>query len=104
MNWLEMISIRTAGPAEAMKVLEFCRECCRSVADALSGIAVYRSARYETDITIHLQWNADPGQGSRLGFELESALSGFGLINHTYWIEDERSKAAPGKTVSNSAG
>lgn len=90
MIWLEMISIRTAGTIETEKVFEICRECFKSVADGqLSRVIVYRSAQYQTDISIHLQWESDPGPGGRsiLGGKVRSALIDLGLINHTGWTE-----------------
>ena len=88
MIWLEMISIRTAGIIEAGKVFEVCRQMFQSIADEkLLKLTVFCNARYETDISIHLQWKSDHAAGSILGREMSSALSDFGLINHTLWIE-----------------
>lgn len=93
MIWLEMISIRTAGSLESNRVFEICRQCCQSVsAGELLRMAVYSSARYESDISIHLQWRSDPGARSILGEEIISALSDLGLISHTFWIEREQSR------------
>jgi hypothetical protein len=88
MIWLEIISIRTAGIIEAEKVFEFCRHMFQSITDEdLLKLTLFCSAKYPTDISIHLKWKSDSGSGSILGREMASALSEFGLINHTVWIE-----------------
>lgn len=88
MIWLEIISIRTAGIIEAEKVFEFCRHMFQSITDEdLLKLTLFCSAKYPTDISIHLEWKSDSGSGSILGREMTSALSDFGLINHTVWVE-----------------
>ncbi len=75
MIWLEMISIRAAGTIEIERVFEICRPYCQSnSAGELLKLTVYCSARYETDISIHLHWKSDPGPGSIPGLEVISAL------------------------------
>ena len=96
MIWLEMISIRTAGIIEARKVFEICRQTFQSIADEkLLNWTVFCSARYATDISIHLQWKSDSESGSILGKEMSSALGDLGLISHTLWIEQEELNTAP---------
>ncbi|MFZ2447431.1 MAG: hypothetical protein WAW37_13830 [Syntrophobacteraceae bacterium] len=90
MVWLEMISIRTAGTIETGRVFDICRDCRQSVASGeLLQMIVYFSARYETDISIHLQWKSEPGPGSILGLGMISAMRNLGLISHTVWVERE---------------
>lgn len=90
MVWLETINIRSAGVIEARKVLELCSQIAESTApDAALRVKVFCNSTYTTDISIHLQWNSDPGPSSILGNELTSALRDLGLINHTVWIEQE---------------
>jgi hypothetical protein len=92
---LEMISIRTAGIIEARKVFEICRQTFQSIADEkLLNWTVFCSARYATDISIHLQWKSDSESGSILGKEMSSALGDLGLISHTLWIEQEELNTA----------
>lgn len=95
MAWLEIISIRAVGVAEAAKVLEFCRESFPSIdVDKLLKLTVYTNARYSTDISIHLQWESDPGPMSILAGEVSSAVADLGLISHTLWMEREEIAAA----------
>ena len=90
MIWLEIISVRTAGVIEAGKVFDLCTRSFQSIAvEKLLKLAVYRHAIYATDISIHLQWESDPGPWSILGSEVSSALGDLGLISHTLWIEQE---------------
>jgi hypothetical protein len=93
MSWLEIISIRTAGTIEIGKVLDICRQCCQCAgAGELLKIIVYRSAQYETDVSIHLHWQSDPGPECRsiLGREVRAALGDLGLICHSVWVEQEK--------------
>ena len=90
MVWLETINIRSAGVGEARKVLELCSRIAESTApDTAFRLTVFCNATYTTDISIHLQWNSDPGPSSLLGGELTSAIQDLGLISHTVWIEQE---------------
>jgi len=90
MRWLEMINIRTARVIEAARIIELCRQNFQSMAhEKLLKLTVYCSAMYTTDISIHLQWNSDPGPESILGSEVSAALRDLGLISHTLWIEQE---------------
>jgi hypothetical protein len=90
MAWLEMINIRTAGPLEAAKVLELCRQRFHSLAvEKLLKVTVYWNVKYTTDISIHLRWTSDPGPGKVLGNLMSSELEDLGLINHSLWVEQE---------------
>ncbi len=89
---LEIISVRTAGKAEALSVLELCRQICPPRMDGrLVTMKVYCSTGYETDISIHIYWNSDSGRHGKspFGLEVTQVLSDFGLINHTLWMEQE---------------
>lgn len=90
MIWLEVVSVRTALSIDTARVLEICRQCGQSDATGeLLRSIVYCSARYQTDISVHLHWKSDPGPGSILGREVISALKEFGLINHSLWIKQQ---------------
>lgn len=90
MTWLEMINIRTARVIEAGKIIELCRQSLQSGGlEKLLKLTVYCSAKYPTDISVHFDWESDPGPKSPLGSLLSSALREVGLISHTLWIEQE---------------
>ena len=44
----------------------------------------------DTDLSIHLHWHSTTGNRceSLLGLHLARALTAFGMINHSVWIED----------------
>jgi hypothetical protein len=103
MMWLEMISIRTADAIEASKVYDLCRKSLQSIAHKeLSKLTVYCNTRYTSDISIHLEWKADPGWESILGRAVSEVLGDHGLISHTSWIEQE--DFTVGKTTAEGIG
>ncbi len=90
MTWLETINIRTARVTEAAKVIELCRQHFQSIAvEELLKLSVYCSAKYSTDISIHLEWASNPGSESFSGRAICKALGDFGLISHTVWAKQE---------------
>lgn len=90
MKWLETINIRAARATDAAKAIELCRESLPStVVEKLLKLTVYSSARYATDISIHLEWESDPGSKSVLGRALSAALGDLGLISQTVWAVQE---------------
>lgn len=90
MIWLEMVNSRAAGIIEAGRILEICRKMSGTIADEkLLKMTVFCNARYATDISIHLQWSANPGTGSHLGRVLSSEIGDLGLLSHTLWIEQD---------------
>ncbi|MGC8491773.1 MAG: hypothetical protein ACP5SH_08545 [Syntrophobacteraceae bacterium] len=96
MVWLETINIRSAGVIEARKVLELCSQIAESTTlDTALRVKVFCDTTYTTDISIHLEWNSDPGPLSVLGNELTEAFRDLGLINHTVWIEQEYPAGLP---------
>ena len=90
MTWLETINIRTARVTEATKVIELCRQHFQSIAvEELLKLSVYWSAKYSTDISIHLEWASNPGSESVSGRAICKALRNLGLISHTVWAKHE---------------
>jgi len=91
MIWLEMINVRTARVIEAGKIIELCRQSLQSCGiEKLSTFTVYCSAKYPTDLSIHFEWDSNPGPKSTVGSLLSSALREVGLISHKLWIKEER--------------
>jgi hypothetical protein len=93
MKWLEIITVRTGGSAErekALEVLEYME--APKAAGGPSRIRVYLNAVLETDLSIHIHWNAETmhlGKSS-LGLQLAQTLRDVGLTNHTLWVEGRR--------------
>ncbi len=86
---LEMLSIRTAGVAEAEKVLDICDQFCVSAINESLKMTIFRNVRYPTDISIHLRWDSNPDNDGILGRQMKSELESLGLVNHTIWIQEE---------------
>ena len=91
MNWIEIIDLRSAG-----KRIEMLKEMLLRPVEktdhkgGLKGISLYHNASVETDISIHLQWEAEkrtPGK-SDLGLRLASSLEEYGRVNHSIWLKD----------------
>jgi hypothetical protein len=90
---LEIINFRTVGDKQIGKALELCRRICpQNCTEGLPGLdfQVYRSAQYESDLSIHIHWNSTiPRSGNKSIFAavLSSALSDLGLVSCTLWME-----------------
>jgi hypothetical protein len=92
--WLEIINFRTVGDKQIGKALELCRRICpQNCTEGMPGLdlQVYRSAQYESDLSIHIRWNSTiPCLGNKRSIfaaVLSSALSDLGLVSCTLWIE-----------------
>lgn len=90
MSWLEIIIVRTAGSAEREKALEVLEhmEAPKAAGEPLR-IKMYLNTVLETDLSIHIHWNAETIHQckSPLGLQLAQALRNVGLTNHTVWVE-----------------
>jgi hypothetical protein len=92
MKWLEIITIRTVGIAEREKALKFLEQMELPQAnDAPLDISVYVNAVLETDLSIHIHWNAETMHQvkSSLGLQLVKTLRDVGLTNHTLWVDSK---------------
>ena len=93
MNWVEIITVRTVGSAEREKALEVLEQMgAPESAGGPSNIKIYLNAVFETDLSIHIHWNAEIMHQckSPLGLQLAQALRNAGLTGHTVWIEGSR--------------
>jgi len=92
MRWMEIITLRTADTKGKQAAQDLLAQVDRPGADTRQqGFKLYHNAEVETDLSIHIEWNSETnGQGkSPLGVELAHALKGFGLVNHSVWIEEK---------------
>ena len=90
MKWLEIIQLRTTersmtklkSQLEAL-INEVEEETKKQAIKAYSHIAI------DTDFSVHLFHDSKKAEvnGSQLGLYLASALKEFGLVNHSIWIE-----------------
>ena len=90
MSWLETIDVRTAGMAEMRNALKLIRQIEWSqIASRSFKVKMYRSAFYESDLSIHIHWCSDSTTTvkSSLGFQLANQFKRLGLVNHSVWTE-----------------
>ena len=94
MNWIEIIDLRSAENGREVLKQTLLRPVTKNdQKGGLKEISLYHNASVETDLSIHLKWNAEvknPKQ-SGLGLRLASALEEFGRVNHSIWIEEDKS-------------
>jgi hypothetical protein len=93
-KWVEIISLRSSSNVDTRFVDELLKEVSASDAPAnapkhLVEIRVYHHSVVETDLSIHIYWQSEPGtqDKSPLGLRLFSALRNLGLLNHSVWVE-----------------
>jgi len=94
MNWIEIITLRSLNENVQEEVI---RELMKPVAKGdeskgLIAMRIYRNAQIDTDVSIHLQWRSikTEQQGSSIGLRLAETLKGFGLVNHSAWVEERK--------------
>ena len=88
MNRLEIIHLRTAGSSFAPLAQQI-REAIGSEVDGTGVVTIFRRSGLDTDLAIHI---SSHGSGERVGpgalaLHLASALSAYGLVEHTLWEE-----------------
>jgi len=87
MSRLEIIHLRTAGKAVASLARQI-REAIGSEVDG-AGVVVYRRSGLDTDVAVHIRSHGgrETASPSDIGLHLASALSAYGLVEHTVWEE-----------------
>ena len=88
MKILEIIHLRTAGRSLDSLIAQIRGSIGPDVDDG-GVVTVYRRSGLDTDVAIHVnrEGRAGPHGPSALGLRLASALSTFGLVEHTVWEE-----------------
>lgn len=94
MKWVEIITLRSPTNINTQFVDELLKEARGSgsptdTRDHSVEIRVYHRTVVETDVSIHIYWNAEPGSPykSPFGLRVSSSLKTFGLLNHSVWVE-----------------
>jgi len=88
MKWIEIIRLRSAGKApETLNALF--SAFTKNVLPGLTETRICRHVLWETDWSLHLEWESEKAEknGSALGLHLAQALKEFGLVDHSIWIE-----------------
>lgn len=94
MKWIEIITLRSPTNINKQFVDELLKEVAGSdsLTDApkhLVEIKTYHHSVVETDLSIHIYWESEPGSQNKspLGLRFSSALRNLGLLNHSVWVE-----------------
>ena len=91
MRWLETITLRCMETGEFDKTCEMLNQVIRDEKDHhLVSSRFYRGYEVDSDLTIHLLWNAKIPHPAKsvIGSKLAHLLNDFGLIHHTIWLEE----------------
>jgi len=94
MKWVEHIKLRaTISKQEVLTQLMELEAGVRETPGLVEAV-VYCHATIHNDYAFHLLWdtNRPQLQGSRLGVKLGQVLKGFGLVDHSVWIEKKQDK------------
>lgn len=101
MKWVEIITLRSPTNIHTQFVDELLKEIRESgsptdTQDHSVEIRVYHHSVVETDASIHIYWNSEPGSPykSPLGLRFSSSLKQFGLLNHSVWVETTARKSS----------
>ena len=94
MRWIEIIQLRTTGASAVSALAE---ELDRALEGEAVGVAIYRHAAVETDLSVHLvhETDGDVGPDRALGQRLVATLGEHGLVNHSLWVEVRPSDRRP---------
>ena len=95
MNWIEIISLRSSEKIREPLISELMNPIAYD--DKTSGllmVKIYRNASIDTHVSIHLHWKSARARqdGSVIGLHLAQALKEFGLVDHSFWVEEMRVK------------
>ena len=90
MKWVEIITLRSLSNINTQFVDELLKDVGKSdTPKHLVEIRIYHHSVVETDLSIHIYWESEPGSQhkSPLGLKLSYALKDLGLLNHSVWVE-----------------
>ena len=104
MKWVEIITLRSPSKINKQFVDELLKEVGESDSPTdtpkhLVEIRVYHHSVVETDLSIHIHWDSEPGSQSKspLGLKLSYALRNMGLLSHSVWVEVAAHGGSPSK-------
>jgi hypothetical protein len=97
MKWVEIISLRCAANVDTLFV-NVVNELFKAISESDSAtdapehlveIRGYHHSIVETDLSIHIYWEAESGSQDKspLGLRFSAALRDLGLLNHSVWVE-----------------
>jgi len=90
MKWIEIITLRSFGKNNTQMIDELLHQISQQKESGRpASISVYSHSIIETDLSVHINWEAQeqhPGASS-LGQRIAHALKTLGQLNHSIWIE-----------------
>jgi hypothetical protein len=94
MKWVEIITLRSPSEINGQFIDELLNEVGKSdeatdTPKHLIEVKIYHHSVVETDLSIHIYWNSEPGSQDKspLGLRISYALKPLGLLNHSVWVE-----------------
>ena len=90
MKWIEIITLRSPANINTQFLDELVKEVGKSdTPKHLVEIRMYHHSVVETDLSIHIYWESEPGSQHKtpLGLRFYYALRNLGLLNHSVWVE-----------------
>jgi hypothetical protein len=94
MKWVEIITLRSPSEINGQFIDELLNEVGKSdeatdTPKHLIEIKIYHHSVVETDLSIHIYWESEPGSQDKspLGLRLSYVLKPLGLLNHSVWVE-----------------
>jgi hypothetical protein len=87
MNTLEIIHLRLAG-SDPRALVDMIHQSVGSGVASLE-VRIYRHAKLETDLAVHLHRKATEwdGRASDVGTRLTALLREYGIVEHSVWVE-----------------
>jgi hypothetical protein len=94
MKWVEIITLRSPSKINGQFIDELLKGVGESdsptdTPEHLVEIKIYHHSVVETDLSIHIFWESEPGSQNKspLGLRFSYALKPLGLLNHSVWVE-----------------
>jgi hypothetical protein len=94
MKWVEIITLRSPSKINGQFIDELLKGVGESdpstdTSNQLVEIRIYHHSVVETDLSIHIFWESEPGSQNKspLGLRFSYALKPLGLLNHSVWVE-----------------
>jgi len=99
MTCLEVITVRVANKEDLNNAIEFCTQVAETIVIGETvNLSMYRSTGSGSDLSLHIYRppKSFSQEKSILGLRLAKGLSGFGIVSHTLWIEQNISAGNDG--------
>ena len=92
MKCIEVIQLRASGASERRQAMSVCRQILQSnTGEQPNYIRLLKNASLGTDLCVCIRWDKPVPweRESRLGLQIQKGLSGFGIINHSLWMDED---------------